>query len=183
MFYRSQAGIRAWPWKNNAAVWGDMGSPSAEMQCCETNHKSINMAKVLKTKVKGSVNLSQYDLSGTQRWVRDFRKTGQVTRKATAGFGDSKCGPWHWLSSKLFDFSGFWNREARDSPGCANAMGAPEICLSAKVSFCSAQYTLSRYLRITLVPVQPHKSVYLYPLQSGYVNKFLAGEQDSGFST
>lgn len=115
-----------------------MGSPSAEMQCCETKHKSINMAKVLKTKVKGSVNISQHGLWGTQRSVRDFRKTGEVTQKATVEFGDSKNGSWHWLSSKLFGFLGSSNGEARDSLGCVNSLGAPEIGLSAIVSSFSA---------------------------------------------
>lgn len=90
MFYRSQAGIRAWPQKSNTPLWGDVGSPSAETQCCETKHKSINMVKVLKTKVKGSVNICQYNLRGTQKSVRDFGKTGEVTWKATAELGGSK---------------------------------------------------------------------------------------------
>lgn len=106
MFYRSQAGVGARPQKSNTPVWGDMGSPSAEMPRCETKHKSINMARVSKTKVKGSVNISQYDLWGTQRSVRDFRKTGEVTWKATAEFGDSRNESWHWLTSKLFGFPG-----------------------------------------------------------------------------
>lgn len=55
-------------------------------------HKSINMAKVLKRKVKGGVNIAQYDLWGTQRSVGDFRKTAEVTWKGAAGFGDSKKG-------------------------------------------------------------------------------------------
>lgn len=69
MFYRSQAGIRAWPGKSNTPIWEGTTSPSAETQCWETKHKSINMAEVLKRKVKGSVNTSHYDLWGTYRSV------------------------------------------------------------------------------------------------------------------
>lgn len=104
MFYRSQAGIRAWPQRSLTPVWEGTGSPSAKTQCWETKHKSINMVKVLKRKVKGSVNMSQYDLWGTHRSAGDFRKTGEVTWKGTAEFGDSKKGSWHWLSFKLVDF-------------------------------------------------------------------------------
>jgi len=89
-----------------APVWRDVGSPSAEMQCRETKHKSINVAKVLKTKVKGSVNISQHDLWRTQRSARDFKKTGEVTWKAAAERGDSKKGSWYWLSSELFGYPG-----------------------------------------------------------------------------
>jgi len=122
-----------------APVWRDVGSPSAEMQCRETKHKSINVAKVLKTKVKGSVNISQHDLWRTQRSARDFKKTGEVTWKAAAERGDSKKGSWCRLSSKLFGFQGSWNREARNSPGNVQGPGAPVVCLSAKVLSLSPQ--------------------------------------------
>lgn len=170
MFYRSQAGIRAWPRKSNIAVRGDMGSPSAETQCCETKHKSINVAKVLKTKVNGSVNIPQYDLWGTWRNVGDFKKTGEVTWKAAAERGDSKKGSWYWLSSELFGYPGSWNREGRNSPGSVKGPGAPEVFLSAVVLvWC---WCLSN---LTQVPL-------LHPFRSGYKNAFLPGEQDSGFS-
>lgn len=129
MFYRSQAGIRAWPAKSNTRVWGDVGSPSAEMQSRETKHKSINVAKVLKAKVKGSINISWYDLWRTKRGVRDFKETGVVIWKAEAEHGDSKNGSWCWLSSKLFGFQGSWNREAGNSPGNSPfvGLGASEV--------------------------------------------------------
>lgn len=135
MFYRSQAGIRAWPGKSNTPVWEGTGSPSAETQCWETKHKSINMAEVLKRKGKGSVNTSHYDLWGTYRSVGDFRKTGEVTWKGKSEFGDSKKGSWCWLSSKLVGFPGSWKREARDSLGCVNGVEVPEINLSTIISY------------------------------------------------
>lgn len=139
MFYRSQAGIRVWPAKSNTSVWGDVGSPSAEMQCRETKHKSINVVKVLKTKVKGSINISRYDLWRTKRGVRDFKKTGEVTWKAAAQHGDSTNQSLCWLSSKWFGFQASWNREAGNSPGNVKGLGVSGVCLSAEVLSLSPQ--------------------------------------------
>lgn len=50
----------------------------------------MNMAMVLKAKVKGSVNICQCDLQGTQRDVRDFKQACEVTEKATAKLKDCK---------------------------------------------------------------------------------------------
>lgn len=93
------------------------------------------MAKALKRKVKGSVNISQHDLWGTSRSVGDFRKTGEVTWKGTAEFGSSEKGSWHWLSSKLVDFPAPWNSETRESPWCVNGVEAPESCRNTIISY------------------------------------------------
>lgn len=139
MFYRSQAGIRAWPAKSNTSVWGDVGSPSAEMQCRETKHKSINVAKVLKTEVKGSINISWYDLWRTKKGVRDFKKTGEVTWKKQEQSMETLEMDLGVGCLKLFGFQGPRNREAGNIPGNIKGLGASEVCLSAKVLSLSPQ--------------------------------------------
>lgn len=59
-------------------------------------------------------------------------------------------------------------------------LGAPEICVSAIVSSFCAECILPRCLRTSLVPVQPHRSLYLFPLPCGCANELLPSEQDSG---
>lgn len=152
------------------------------MRSCETKHKSINMGKVLEAEVKSSTNISQCDLCRTQRSVRDFRKTGEITWKATAELETPKMdlGIGCLLSCLLFQDpeikkSGYcrlckWSQSPRDLSQCFYLLVSvytPHLC-----PFTSS---LQIWLWETCSHSQTRKRFWSR-------NKFLPSEHDSGFS-